>query len=154
MYPGVNGKSLPVLPTQLFEALFELILFIVLIIYFKKIKQYYLSIYLIGYSSFRFILEFFRGDSRGSVNLSLSPSQIVAIIAIVAGVLIILYQKNIIFKKIRQANLNEQCYIQKYGVYTRDKSVNMLRELKIMLDEKLISDEEYEQKRTDILSRF
>ncbi|MBR2024386.1 MAG: prolipoprotein diacylglyceryl transferase, partial [Clostridia bacterium] len=45
-YPGPDGNSLPVHPTQLYEAVFGLILFIVMISLYKKLKKYYLELYL------------------------------------------------------------------------------------------------------------
>ena len=55
------GPNHNVLPTQLFEAIFLFILFIIL--FFMKKNQF--ITYLFSYGIFRFILEFFRGDNRG-----------------------------------------------------------------------------------------
>ena len=46
-YPGVNGRSLPVIPTMLIESVFEFILFGLMMITRKKIKGHELEIYLI-----------------------------------------------------------------------------------------------------------
>ena len=100
-YPAYNGYSLKVLPTQLFEALFELILFAFMCIFFKKYKSINYEIYGIGYSLFRFILEFLRGDSRGSTGFFLTPSQLMSIVLLFTAVIIILYKKNIIFKNLK-----------------------------------------------------
>lgn len=69
-----------VIPTQLIEAIFLLILSIALavIILVTKFKYTFL-IYLGTYSIFRFIIEFYRGDERG-VAFALSPSQVWCII--------------------------------------------------------------------------
>jgi phosphatidylglycerol:prolipoprotein diacylglycerol transferase len=69
-----------VIPTQLIEAIFLLLLSIALavIILVKEFKYTFL-IYLGTYSIFRFIIEFYRGDERG-VAFILSPSQVWCII--------------------------------------------------------------------------
>ena len=63
-------------PTQIYESLFLLTLFVV-IIFKKKLKIYIsdLYIYLASYGTFRFFIEFFRGDYRGQYFHGLSPSQ-------------------------------------------------------------------------------
>ncbi len=98
---GIFGVQFPLLnhkvyPTQLFEAVFELVLFTVLILTFKKTKKYYLPIYLIAYGVFRFFLEFLRGDDRGGTGFALSPSQLMSIIIVVAAVIMIWFDT---FKK-------------------------------------------------------
>lgn len=77
------GYITPVLPTQLFEAIFLLLLFLILFFYIKKNK---FSIYMISYGIFRFFLEFFRGDNRGQYLFYLSPSQIYSIIFVFIGI--------------------------------------------------------------------
>ena len=67
-------------PTQAFEAVFELIIFFVLIMVERKNNGWnLLKIYLISYAVFRFANEFFRGDEiRGNL-LGLSTSQWVSL---------------------------------------------------------------------------
>jgi len=86
-----------VIPTQLFEMIFLIILTIILAIFaFKEITIYEMPIYLISYGIWRFVIEFFRGDHRGGLP-GLSPSQYVAILMFIAGiVLIVLYKKKIL----------------------------------------------------------
>ena len=98
-YPGLNGYSQKVIPTMLIESVFEFILFIVMMAFRKKIIGHELEIYLILYSVFRFIIEFYRGDDRGITIIGLSPSQLLSLICLISGVLIILFHKKIIFKK-------------------------------------------------------
>lgn len=75
-FPGI-GK---VIPTQLIEAIFLLILFGVLLFLILKFKfKYGFLIYIPSYAVFRFVIEFFRGDERG-VAAILSPSQIWCIV--------------------------------------------------------------------------
>ena len=61
------------------------ILFIVLII--VKRKQF--IIYLFSYGTFRFILEFFRGDDRGEFFI-VTPSQFLSICLIILGIYILI----------------------------------------------------------------
>ena len=86
------GFITPVLPTQLFEALFLLILFLVLFFYIKNNK---FSIYMISYGIFRFFLEFFRGDNRGSYFILLSPSQVYSILFIFIGIIFFYFTRNL-----------------------------------------------------------
>ena len=79
----------PVYPTQLIEAIFLFILGIVLtFLAIKKIWVFTLSLYLLTYGIFRFLLEYLRGDYRGGSLLNLSPSQFISIIAIISSVIV------------------------------------------------------------------
>ena len=58
------------------------------------------------YGVFRFLIEFIRDDDRGSLGISfLSPSQVIALLLIIAGVIIFIleYRK----KKVKIANEKE-----------------------------------------------
>lgn len=71
-------------PTQLIEALFELILFAVVFACQKKKEDIdALKLYLMCYAVFRFIIEFTRADSVRGVFFGISTSQLVS-----AGILI------------------------------------------------------------------
>lgn len=86
-----------VIPTNLIEAIFLFIAFVVLlIIYLKKRHPYNLPIYMILYGIFRFVIEFFRGDERGSFVPGLSPSQFWSLLMVVAAIpiIILLARKN------------------------------------------------------------
>ena len=48
-----------------------------------------MPIYLIGYGTWRFLIEFIRGDERGFVLLGLHPAQFISIIAIIIGIILI-----------------------------------------------------------------
>lgn len=68
--------STTVIPTQLIEAIFLLLLSIVIFILIeRKTWQYNIVIYAGSYSVFRFIIEYYRGDARGSYLPWFSPSQ-------------------------------------------------------------------------------
>ena len=97
-FPGMNH---PVYPTQLIEALFLFLLALLLfMLAMKKQSIFTLSIYLLSYGVFRFLIEFLRGDVRGELILSLSPSQFISIIAIISSIIIYF-----IFKK-KYSNLD------------------------------------------------
>lgn len=85
-FPGLPE---PVLPTMLYEAIFLFIMFavcMVLLIVFKF--DYNMPLYLATYGIFRFVIEYFRGDDRGSFIGSMSPSQFWSIVMVVlAGAL-------------------------------------------------------------------
>lgn len=74
-------------PVQLFEAGFELILFIVLwrLLEAKKQKGRLFLIYLLIYPVGRFILEFFRGDEYRGFIFGLSTSQFISILIFAAA---------------------------------------------------------------------
>ena len=87
-------------PTQLYEAFFEgLILFLILLYFrgkgFMKIPGFLSAMFLIFYSIFRFIIEFFRvpDEQLGYLILDLSMGQIISLISISFGI-ILFYFKN------------------------------------------------------------
>lgn len=82
------------IPVQLIEAFYELCVFIILYWFYdycenvKTIRKYsFLSIYLFLYASFRFIIEFWRGDAGRGVFWNVSFSQFISI-AIIVSVLV------------------------------------------------------------------
>ncbi len=91
LYPDLTdpaGGSLPVHPTQLYEAFFLFALFAVcFFLVVKKDFKHNMSVYLIAYGIFRFCLEFLRGDDRGALlGSAITPSQFWSICMVVAGV--------------------------------------------------------------------
>ena len=83
-------NNTPLIPTQLYEAIFDFCLFAALAFlgYFSEIRRNLLRIYLFSYAVFRFIIEFFRGDGVRGVYL-LSTSQWIS--AIILGFLAVDY---------------------------------------------------------------
>ncbi len=87
-------------PSQLYEAVLEGIILFLILIYFRK-KNYLeipgliSALFLILYSIFRFIVEFFRvpDEQLGYLILSLSMGQIISLIFIIFGI-ILFYFKN------------------------------------------------------------
>lgn len=86
------GYVTKVLPTQLFESAFLFVLFLFLL-FFKKLHDYKIEVYLIAYGVFRFLIEFIRGDNRGTNILFLSPSQWASIFFIIIGIVFLIYIK-------------------------------------------------------------
>lgn len=86
------------IPTQLIEAAYEFILFVVLIILRKKRPELdILKSYLIGYAVFRFVNEFFRDDFVRGIFWGISTAQWVSII------IILFYSIKYINKKCKSA---------------------------------------------------
>ena len=90
-------SGVKLIPTQLFSSGLDFLLAIFLLWYSRKEREKgrIFALYFILYSIGRFILEFFRGDSRGSVG-SLSTSQFISIFIFIIG--IILFFKPLLFK--------------------------------------------------------
>lgn len=85
-------RSLPVLPTQLFEATALLALFAVLLAVYLNCRRYTAGIYLIGYAIIRFGLEYLRGDPRAAVG-PFSISQTISIAMALFGVALLVYDQ-------------------------------------------------------------
>lgn len=153
-YPSVDGASLPVVPTQLFEAVFDLLFFLIIILLFKRVKGHIFEMYAFAYGTFRFFIEFIRGDDRGGTGIFLSPSQVMSIVLIAGGILVLLYKREKIFKKLRER--------MKQYVTDRDNGTQLLglsgtkllRELKQLCDDGIITAEEFNEKKTEILKRL
>ncbi|MBQ8885387.1 MAG: prolipoprotein diacylglyceryl transferase [Clostridia bacterium] len=154
-YPAPDGRSLPVYPTQLFESAFEFLLFGAMIIFYKKLRGHFLETYAFAYGAFRFALEFMRGDDRGATILFLTPSQWMSIVLITAGVLLILYSRGIIFKKLQEKTALWREEAKAYVPPRRtSRDIKILRELKELKDEGVITEEEFEAKKQEILARL
>ena len=85
-------NGVPLLPVQLFEAMGNLALAVVLTVLFLRNAGISLGgFYLVCYGVMRFMLEFFRGDDiRGSV-LALSTSQWISLLVLAVGITLIVY---------------------------------------------------------------
>ena len=77
-------------PTQLYEAAFLFLLF-ALASYLLLKKKFWgnMSLYLICYGIFRFLIEFIRDDERGKLIGKLTPSQFWSLIMIALGAVLI-----------------------------------------------------------------
>lgn len=157
LYPSV-----PVLPTQLFEALFAFILFAVMVILYKKLRYHNVEVYAFAYGTFRFILEFWRGDDRGATGFALSPSQIMSLILMVYAVLILLFKHKKIFKKLYakcETWRSEAERLPETKLFTRHttsatEGASKIRELHSLMEDGIISAEEFEKKKSEILARM
>ena len=90
---GLAPSDVKLLPTQLFEAVFLLILgAIVLIFLYKGKTGSAAGIYLTFYPVWRFIIEFFRSDRRGEVG-SLTTSQFISLFILTAGLALLIFRK-------------------------------------------------------------
>ncbi|MBP5193786.1 MAG: prolipoprotein diacylglyceryl transferase [Clostridia bacterium] len=85
------GRGVPRYPTQLFEAVFLFLLAAVMIFLVLKDKRVNVAVYFLGYGLFRFLIEFLRADERGSIGVSLSPSQVLSIVCMAIGLLAVGY---------------------------------------------------------------
>ena len=86
-------------PTQLYEAAFLFVLFAVSVyLILKKDFKHTLSLYLIAYGVFRFLIEYVRGDDRGELVGFVSPSQFWSIFMAAAGVAILFVMNHILNK--------------------------------------------------------
>lgn len=86
-----GGKYVPI---QLFEAIFLFCMLAVAITLVIQKKTCNLPLYMMGYGAWRFFIEYFRGDYRGSTFVSfLTPSQLTAVILIIGGVGLLLFER-------------------------------------------------------------
>ncbi|MDE7439952.1 MAG: prolipoprotein diacylglyceryl transferase [Clostridia bacterium] len=91
--PCAAGSTRNVIPTQLFEMAFLIILSAVMaFLYFRYKFNYNFALYPIAYGIFRFIIEYFRDDYRGEFIGSVTPSQFWGIIMVIVGIAYIFAQ--------------------------------------------------------------
>jgi len=90
--------GLPLFPMQIVESICNLIIFIIILLTYKKFKGTYktIALYSVLYSVVRFALEFFRGDSVRGI-IILSTSQWISIVLFIVGIILFIYDKR--FKK-------------------------------------------------------
>ena len=95
-------------PLQLYESLFLFLLSAVMIfLLFKFSFKDNMSLYLVSYGIWRFVIEFFRSDYRGSFIPGLSPSQFWSILMVIIGIgFFFIYRY--FDKKIEQKELEKQ----------------------------------------------
>ena len=94
--PALNAK---VVPLQLYEAIFLFALCGLFIYRLLKSKSGNLPLYMAVYGVWRFVIEFFRTDYRGSTLVDfLTPSQFIALLMIVGAVLLFFGQRHFVKK--------------------------------------------------------
>ena len=156
------GANVAVFPTMLVEAVFELVLFVVMMATRRKTKKYNIEIYAFAYGVFRFIMEFFRGDNRGGTGFFLTPSQLMSILLWIGATCLILYRNGIIFK-----NLAKKCqqWQEEFKLDLIKKkedrrccatlsATNAIREVHKLYEDGIISKEEYEKTKKKLLERI
>jgi phosphatidylglycerol:prolipoprotein diacylglycerol transferase len=84
MYP-VRGIETKILPTQLMESTFCFGLAGFLLCWKTERKGFYTAAYIVLYAAFRFVIEFYRGDSIRGVWGFLSTSQWISLILLVVS---------------------------------------------------------------------
>jgi phosphatidylglycerol:prolipoprotein diacylglycerol transferase len=89
---GTAARSLPVLPTQLFEAAALLALFAALLWAYLRWRRHTAGLYLVGYGVIRFGLEYLRGDPRAAVG-PFSISQTISFATVALGAAFLAYGK-------------------------------------------------------------
>jgi phosphatidylglycerol:prolipoprotein diacylglycerol transferase len=85
VYPegGIAPAGIPLIPVQLYEAAFEFLMVIILVIIsckFLRIRPKLLSLYCAVYAVFRFCLEFFRADEGRGIFGPFSTSQWISLL--------------------------------------------------------------------------
>lgn len=87
-------------PTQLYEAAFLFVMFgICAYLILKKDFQHNMSVYLISYGVFRFLIEYIRGDDRGKFLSIMSPSQFWSILMIAGGIALIFVFRKLLARR-------------------------------------------------------
>jgi phosphatidylglycerol:prolipoprotein diacylglycerol transferase len=78
-----------VVPIQLFEALFLFFICAITVWMLTKKKRGAMALYMSSYGIWRFVIEFFRDDDRGSTIVDfLTPSQLVSILLVIGSVVV------------------------------------------------------------------
>ena len=87
-------NGIPLFPMQIVEAFCLFIIFIILLVTYKRFLGTYktVGLYCILYSIVRFTLEFFRGDLIRGIYFSLSTSQWISIVIFIIGIAIFIYE--------------------------------------------------------------
>ncbi len=90
---GDAPVGVPLIPVQLYESTFNLVLFFLLMLMEKRHKKYMLPVYMVTYAIGRFTLEYFRYDFvRGSIG-HISTSQLISIIIFAVGTALFFFRK-------------------------------------------------------------
>ena len=102
------------MPIQLFESIFLFALFGFFCYRIVKKKSCNLPLYMILYGSWRFVIEFFRGDDRGATVVSfLTPSQLIAALMIIGSVALFIGERHIEKKWAKASELHEDAADEK-----------------------------------------
>ncbi len=92
----IGGTWQRVIPTQLFEAIFLLLMFGCFLYLVLHRKGYCLELYLVVYGVWRFFIEYIRADYRGTTLVSLfTPSQLTALLMVIGGAALIFVRRRL-----------------------------------------------------------
>src|SRR5215470_8594054 len=97
--------GIPLHPTQLYEAGAELIILIVLLVTERKGRPYpgrTFWLYMLLYAISRFIIEFYRGDDRGTVGM-FSTSQFISIVLAPLAIVMLVYLSRVMTPEPKRA---------------------------------------------------
>lgn len=105
----IGGTLQKRVPVQLFESLFLFALAAVLLVLFLRFRfEYNASLYLVVYGIWRFFIEFARADDRGASGVgALSPSQLLSLLLIAAGVALAFLYRFVLKKRLGREDPDE-----------------------------------------------
>ena len=88
--------GVPLFPMQIVESICNLIIFIIILLTYKRFKGTYktIALYSVLYSVVRFFLEFYRGDAARGI-IVLSTSQWISIALFIVGIALFIYDKKL-----------------------------------------------------------
>ena len=102
----LHAKAVPI---QLYEAIFLFVISAVMIVLLFKFKfKYNMSLYLISYGVWRFVIEYFRADYRGDFIPGLSPSQFWSIVMVLLGIAIFFVYRKFDSRFVKEETKPEQ----------------------------------------------
>ena len=100
--PAIGAKAVPL---QLYEALFLFALFAFFVWRLLTKRSCNLPLYMVLYGVWRFVIEYFRTDDRGSTVVDfLSPSQFIAVLMVLGSVALFFGQRYLMKKAAQRAN--------------------------------------------------
>lgn len=107
-YYGMYMNGVKVIPTQLFEMIFLVIIGVIMaVLYFKWKFKYNFALYLFSYGVWRFLIEFLRADDRGTlIGDFLTPSQFWSVLMMILGIGYIFLQIYVFDKRMKHPELN------------------------------------------------
>lgn len=87
-------NNIPLFPMQIVESICNFIIFIILLLTYKRFIKTTktIGLYCILYGIVRFVLEFFRGDLIRGIYFSLSTSQWISIVLIIFGISLFVFE--------------------------------------------------------------
>lgn len=111
--PAILAKAVPL---QLYEALFLFALFGFFVWRLLTRRSCNLPLYMALYGVWRFVLEFFRSDDRGSTIVDfLSPSQLIALLMVIGAVALFFGQRYLMKKASVRAENSDTASVEEGG---------------------------------------